>query len=161
MYKKDKFAKKGSTLFLRGVILLIGAGVLAICVFVLPHGIAAENDGYYRPIFLGLYVSAVPFFLVLYQTLKLLHYIDKNTAFSDLSVQSLKTIKYCAVTISTLFTIGLPYIYYAANRDDAPGVLALALVIILASAAIAVFTAVLQRLLKNAIDVKLENELTV
>jgi hypothetical protein len=48
-----------------------------------------------------------------------------------------------------------------ANKDDAPGVLALALVIIIASAAVSVFAAVLQRLLQNAIAIKTENDLTV
>lgn len=153
--------KQGSTLFLRGVVLAMAAAAAAICIFALPSGIASDDVGYYRPLLAGLYLPAVPFFFALYQTMKLLGYIDNNTAFSNVSVNALAKIKKCGIAISALFAAGSPYIYSVANRDDAPGVFALALVIIFASIAIAVFAAVLQRLLKNAIDIKSENDLTV
>ena len=41
-----------------------------------------------------MYVAAIPFFVALYQAFKLLSYIDKNQAFSELSVKALKKIKY-------------------------------------------------------------------
>ena len=84
-------------MFLRGVIFLLVLGVLALCIFVLPAGIISDTAGYYRPILIGLYVPASPFFVALYQALKLLGYIDKNAAFSPLSVKALKNIKYCAI----------------------------------------------------------------
>lgn len=152
---------RGSTIFLRATILVIGLAVLAICGFALPAGIASDTTGYYKPILLGLYVPAVPFFFALYQSLLLLRYIDTNKAFSTVSVIALQRIKYCALTISSLFLAGMPYTYNAAERDDAPGVAALGLVIIGASMVIAVFAAVLQRLLRSAIDIKAENDLTV
>lgn len=153
--------KSGSTLFLKTVIALIGIAVLILCVFVLPPQIASERVGYYRPILLGMYVPAVPFFISLFQALKLLGYIDKNQVFSQASVKALKNIKYCAAAISALYAAGMPYIYYAANRDDAPGVVAIGLVIIFASLSIATAAAVFQRLLQNAVDIKSENDLTV
>lgn len=153
--------KRGSTLFLKGVVFLIGALVLGICIFILPVGIMTDRVGYYRPILFGLYVPAIPFFFALYQSIKLLGYIDQNIAFSDLSVKALKYIRNCAVLISTMFAIGMPYIFSAADRDDAPGIVLVGFIIIFASTVIAVFAAVLQRLLQNAIDIKSENELTV
>jgi hypothetical protein len=153
--------KRGSTIFLRAAVLVIGLTVLALCIFVLPVGISYEKTGYYRPILLGMYVTAVPFFVALYQAMRLLHYIDNNQAFSNLSVRSLKYIKYCAVTISSLFAAGMPYIYIVADKDDAPGVIMLGLVIIFASTVFAVFAAVLQKILKSAIEIKSENDLTV
>lgn len=152
--------KHGSTIFLKGVIFLIGVGVLALCLFVLPIGIRTDVVGY-RQILLGLYVPAIPFFIALYQALKLLGYIDKNTAFSDLSVQALKNIKYCAVIISGLFVVGMPYIFQVADKDDAPGIVLIGCTIIAASIVIAVFAAVLQKLLQSGIDIKSENDLTV
>jgi hypothetical protein len=153
--------KKGSTYFLRAAIFVIGGIVLALCIFVLPAGISSDHTGYYRPILIGMYVPAIPFFIALYQALKLLNYIDKNTAFSELGVTALKNIKYCALIIAGMYALGMPYIYYAANRDDAPGVVAIGLVIVFASFVIAVFAAVLQKLLQNVIAIKSENELTV
>lgn len=153
--------KRGSTIFLRGVIILIGILVLAFCTVALPYGIITDRVGYYRPLLLGLYAPAIPFFFALYQGMRLLGYIDNNTAFTEKSVAALKNIKVCAGTISTLFAVGMPYIFYVADRDDAPGVAAIGFVIIFASFVIATFAAVLQKLIQNAIDIKQENELTV
>ena len=153
--------ERGSTLFLRGAVVAIGTVILALCFFALPAGIRAENAGGYRLILLGMYVPAVPFYIALYQTLKLLHYIDKDKAFSDLSVKALKTIKYCAVAIGALYAAGMPYVFHVADKDDAPGVVALGFIIIFASSVVAVAAAVLQKLLRSAIDIKSENDLTV
>jgi Protein of unknown function (DUF2975) len=153
--------KRGSTMFLRGTVLLIGLFVLVLCVFVVPIGIRAEDTGGYRAILAGLYVPAIPFFFALYQTLKLLDLIDHNDAFSGSAVKTLHYIKYSAITISALFAAGMPYVYIVAKKDDAPGVIVIGLVIILASIVVATFAAVLQKLLQNAMDIKSENDLTV
>lgn len=153
--------QQGSTTFLKAVVIFIGISVLALCIFVLPSGIFSDETGYYRPILIGLYIPAIPFFFALYQALRLLRYIDKSMAFSEISVKALRYIKYCALTISGLFTLGLPYIYSAADRDDAPGVLAIALIIVGASFVIATFAAVLQKLVESAIQIKTENDLTI
>jgi hypothetical protein len=78
--------KRSSTLFLKFVIVLMGIAALVVCVFILPGVIGEVSAEGYDPILLGMYVTAIPFFIVLYQGLKLLNYIDKNTAFSELSV---------------------------------------------------------------------------
>lgn len=155
--------KQGSTVFLRGVVYLLGIAVLGICIFALPPLIYSELQGDfdYGAIFVGLYVPAIPFFIALAQALKLLTYIDQNTAFSEASVLALKKIKYCAITISALFAVGMPYIFYVADRDDAPGAAAIGFIIVGASLVIATFAGLLQKLLKNAIDIKSENDLTV
>jgi hypothetical protein len=155
--------KQPTTLFLKLVVALIGIGVLAICVFALPIAIRSELSGDfdYAPILIGLYLPAIPFFIALYQAFNLLSYIDKNIAFSDSSVIALKNIKYCAVAIGLLFSVAMPYIFILGDRDDSPGFILLGLVIIFASFVIATFAAVLQMLIKNGIDIKSENELTV
>ena len=155
--------KKGSTLFLKAVISLIGLAVLALLLVGLPILIKSEwtGDFDYGLIFVGLYVPAIPFFMALHQALKLLAYVDRNTAFSDLSVKALKKIKQCAFTISALFAAGMPYIFKVAERDDAPGVALIGFIIIGASFVIAIFAAVLQTLVQNAVEIKSENDLTV
>ncbi len=153
--------KVDSTLFLRFVIAFIGVIVLALCIFALPYGISTDHTGYYRPILLGMYIPAIPFFFALNQALKLLSYIDKNNVFSALSVKALQKIKYCAVSISSVYIVGMPYIFYVADKDDAPGVAAIGFVIIFSSLVIATAAAVFQSLLQTAIDIKSENDLTV
>jgi hypothetical protein len=77
--------KQGSTIFLKGVVFLIGIAVLAVCIFALP-GVASR---------------------------------------------------------------------------DVAGILMLGFICLFASSVIATFAAILQKLLKDAIEIKLENDLTV
>jgi hypothetical protein len=153
--------KHGSTLILKAVISLIGAGVFALCVFLLPAGILSDKTGYYRPILIGMYVPAIPFFFGLYQGLKLLSLIDRNKVFSELSVKALRTIKFSAAIVSALYTLGLPYIYYIAEKDDAPGVMLIGLIFTFVPLIISVFAAVFEKMLQDAIVIKSENDLTV
>lgn len=155
--------KRGSTIVLRATVILIGLVVLATCIFALPRAIISElaRDFDYLPILLGMYVTAIPLFVALYQTLKLLGYIDKNEGFTQASVGAIKNIKYCAFIISALYAAGMPYIFYLADRDDAPGVAAIGFVIVGASFVIGAAAAVIQRLFQNAVDIKSENDLTV
>jgi hypothetical protein len=153
--------KKGSTLFLKFVICVLGLAALAFCVFVIPQTIGSFDKEGYDPILLGMYFPAIPFFIALYQGFKLLGYIDSSTAFSHDSVHTLKIIKYCAITVSGLYAAGMPYIFIVADKDDAPGVVLIGLIIISAALVIAVFAAVLQNLLQSALEIKSENDLTV
>lgn len=153
--------KQGSTLFLKLIISFIGLVVLGLCVFLLWAIISSQEAGDYLPVLLGMYIAAVPFFFALFQTWKLLVYIDKSEAFSDSSVRALKKIKYCAIAISTVYMASMPFIVHVADKDDAPGATALGFVIIFSSIVIATFSAVLQKLLREAINIKSENDLTV
>jgi len=148
---------KRETLFLKIAVSLIGIPVLALCIFWLP---GFRNYLSYS-ILIGVYATAGAFFFALYQALKLLSYIDNNKAFSELSVKALKNIKYSAITISTIYAGIIPFLFPVADADDAPGLVGFPLIIIFASVVIAVFAAVLQKLLKNAIDIKTDNDLTI
>lgn len=112
-------------------------------------------------ILLIMYISAIPFYLALYQGLKLLNYIDRNEAFSELSVKALRKVRNFSAVISGLYILALPLIYIVADWDDAPGLLLIGMVIIGSSMVIAVFSAVLKKLLQEAIRIKTENDLTV
>jgi hypothetical protein len=60
-----------------------------------------------------------------------------------------------------MYVVGMPYIFHAADKDDAPGVALIGFVIIFASFVIATAAGVFQRLVQNAVDIKSENDLTV
>ena len=155
---------KRETFFLKVAVFLIGIPILVLCIFGLPWVAkeAAEYQNYLLyPVLIGIYITAIPFFFSLHQTLKLLSYIDKNKAFSELSVKALRHIKNCAITISFLYAGLMPFIVTIGEMDDAPGAAGFPIIIIFASTVIAVFAATLQKLLKNAIDIKLENDLTI
>jgi hypothetical protein len=159
--------KQGSTLFLKLAVFVIGAPVLALCIYMVPiiTKNVAEGISGWDYVILGIltimYLSAIPFYGALYQAFKLLSYIDKNKAFSELSVRALKKIKNCAIIIIGLYVVALPLFYIFAELDDAPGVVIIGMLLVFAPMVIAVFAAVLQRLLKEAIHIKSENDLTV
>ena len=159
--------KQVTTLFLKLAVIFIGIPVLALCIFLVPKignfaGELYPDIAYMKSLVLiDMYAAAIPFYFALYQAFKLLSYIDKNQAFSELSVRALKKIKNCAITISGLYVVALPLVYIIAQWDDAPGLVLIGMVIVVASMVIAVFAAVLQRLLQEAINIKSENDLTV
>lgn len=152
--------KLNSTMFLRVVIYLMGFGVLALCAALLAEGFPDDGKGF-AWFFVVPYATVAPFFVALWQTLKLLSYIDRGTAFSERSVSALRLIKYSALVVSALYATILPVMYHAAQDEDAPGVMLIGLVLAFAPLAIAVFAAVLQKVLRSAIDLKNENDLTV
>lgn len=159
--------ERGSTLFLKIVVILMGLPVLAICIFIVPEiaelaaYVFSDNAFIKYLVIVYLWITAIPYYFALYQAFKLLGYIDKNQAFSEFSIKALKNIKNAAVTISVLWLIFMPVVYIMAEIDDAPGLILIGMAVTFAPMVIAVFAAVLQKLLKNAIDIKSENDLTV
>lgn len=159
--------KIATTLFLKIAVILMAIPVLALCIFLVPElGKLSEKllpafSSIQYIVSIILYASSIPFYFALYQAFQLLRYIDQNKAFSELSVKSLKKIKYCAIVISSLHVLILPLFYLFAEKDDAPGVIFVGLLVPFASMVIAVFAAVLQRLLQEAVEIKSENDLVV
>jgi hypothetical protein len=157
--------ERGQTLFLKVTVVLLSLPVLSLCILWLPD-VAADSVVHFPrwmawPVIIGMYASAIPYFIALYQAFGLLNLIDRNDAFSEHSVKALMWIKQCAASITVLYLAMSPLLYLMAERDDAPGILAFGLGIAFGSAVVAVFAAVLQKLLRSAIDMKQEIDLTV
>ena len=157
--------KNAATLFLRIVLTLGSLFVLAFIILVTPEFIdelvSYSPVWFHIPIIIGMYLAALPFYFAVYQTFKLLHYIDDNKAFSKLSVKALKKIKYAALILSAIYAAITPFFYIIAQAEDAPGVLMISLVITGAGLVVATFAAVIQMVLGQAINLKKENDLTV
>jgi len=148
---------KHETLFLKAAIFIIGLPILALCIFGLYELINNPVNPAYAhilyPIVIGIYLSLIPLYIVLYKAFRLLGYIDRNIAFSELSMRALKAIKHCAITISILYVVMMPFVYLLAKKEDAPGLVIIGMTPLFASTAIAVFASILQKLLKNVIDI--------
>ena len=106
--------KRGSTIFLKLAVILMGIPVLAMCIFLLPQIAGEANEAIEKGselayvvygLLMVMYISVIPFYFALYQSFNLLSYIDKSQAFSDLSVRALKKIKTCAIIISSLYIL--------------------------------------------------------
>ncbi len=149
---KDKYV-----LFLKITLILIALPVIALCIFWVPLMI-----GFLPNIVIAiLYLTAMIYLYALYNAFKILDKIDKKDVFGHTTLNALTKIKYSAIGISTLYIIALPFVYPVAEIDDAPGLIAIPLLIIFASIVISVFAAVLEKLLTEAINLKNENDLTI
>ena len=159
--------KRSSILFLQGVIVLLGIGVLFAMLWE-PH-LEGRNvqatffEIYFNDLFLAyIYIASMPFFMALYQAFKLLRYIGNNQVFSLSSVKALRTIKYCAIVLSIFIVMAALYIrIFHAKDDDPAGFIALCIVTTFIVIVIATAAAVFERLLQSAVDMKSENDLTV
>lgn len=155
---------RGSTIFLRVVIALIAIAGLAVCIVALPGTFAREaaktpDTAYQIYLFLaGAYVMATLFFFALYQAFRLLTYIDRNEAFSELSVKALRHIKRSAMAVGFLTVTGIAAVMVltAGTGEDIAGVVMIGLIMTFASSVFAAIAAVLQRQVQKAINVKNE-----
>jgi hypothetical protein len=157
--------KRGSTLFLKIVILLIGIGVLAgMLWFPQTEGRAVDLDLisiYTNPFIIYIYIGSIPFFVGLYQAFKLLNFIDSNKAFTQGAVNTLGNMKFAALSLIGFIAVALLFIRFAGGGDDAAGPTMLGILVSFAVAVIATAAAVFQKLFQNAVDIKSENDLTV
>jgi len=157
--------KRGSTLFLQVVIVLVGMGGLTLMLW--EPRLEGRNahatlfDIYFKDPFLAYaYVASIPFFAALYQAFKVLGYAGQNKIFSPAAVKALRTIKYCAVTIIGFVAAAEIFIMLHTSDDRAGGVF-MGLLITFGSIVIAAAAAMFERILQKAVDIKSENELTV
>ena len=156
--------KRGSTLFLQAVVVLVGLGALA---FLLgePH-VEGRNVNatlfqiYFQDPFLAyVYTASLAFFLGLYQAFKVLGYVRQDQAISEATVKALRTIKYCAVAMIGFAAGGVVFLLLA-GEPEPPGVV-MSFLVAFGSLIVASVAAMLERILQNAADIKSENDLTV
>ena len=157
--------KKGSTIFLQIVIVLIGIGALALLLWE-PH-VEGRNahatlfEIYFKDPFLAYaYTGSIPFFVALYQAFKVLGYAGQNRIFSQPAVKAFRTIKYCAIAIIGFVAVGEIFIMLSTSDDRAGGVF-MGILITFGSIVIATAAAIFERILENAVLLKSENDLTV
>lgn len=155
--------KQGSITFLKVIIFLVGIGVLALCIYWLPVTAIREattrpGDYSLYPILGFVYGCCIAFSVALYQAFKLLTYIERNNAFTELSLKSLKVIKKSAFSTIFFIILGIVYLKVLAKvtGDDPAGPIALSTMGILATSIIVAIVDVLQKLLKNLLDSKQE-----
>lgn len=160
--------KRGSTLFLQAVVVLIGVGALALMLWE-PHlegrnAHATLSQIYFHDPFLAYaYTASIAFFIALYQAFKLLGYAGKSEVFSQRSVKALRTIKYCALSLIGCL-LGAEAFFSIVQRrkgEDIAGGVMMGLFLIFVSAVVGTAAAVFERTLQSAVELKSENDLTV
>ena len=159
--------KRGSTIFLQVVILLLGLGVFTFLLWEPQlegrNVNATQFEIYFKDPFLAyIYLAFVPFFVGLYQAFLMLGYARRDEVLSPRAVRALRIVKYCAL-ITAIFILGAEfYIFiFVRGTDDVAGGVMMGAFIIFVSAIIATAAAVFERILQNAVEIKSENDLTV
>ena len=158
--------KRSSTIFLQIVIVLIGIGALALLLWEPRlegrNAHATNFEIYFKDPFLALvYIGSIPFFVALYQAIKVLGYAGQNKIFSPAAVQALRNIKYCAIAIIGFVLVEEIIIMLNHGNDDAAGGVFMGVLITFGSIVFATAAAMFEQILQNAVDIKSENDLTV
>src|SRR3989338_6097536 len=158
--------KKCSTIFLQIVIVTLGISVLALMLW--EPQLEGRNvnatlfEIYFKDPFLAyVYMGSIPFFVALYQTIRVLRYVRQNKTFSQVTVNALRIIKYCAFITAGAIVTADAYLMIAArsNNEDAAGAVMLGIIATVASIIIGTVAVVFERTLQSAIDIKSENDL--
>ena len=158
--------KKGSTIFLQAVVVLIGISTLALLLWE-PHlegrnAHATLFEIYFKDPFLALaYLGSIPFFAALYQAFRVLGYVRQNTVFSQASVDALRTIKQCAIAIIGFVAVEEIFIMLNHGSDDPAGGVFMGILITFGSIVVANVAAVFEGILQNVVDMKSGNDAMV
>lgn len=157
-----------ATIFLQTIIVLVG--VIVFAALLIEPQLEGRNTNstlfqtYLTDPFLAyIYLASIPFFVALFQTFRGLGYIRHNKVFSYAAVKTLRTIKYCALVVTSTTIAADIYIRIAAHtsNDDPAGAVMLGMVITFISVVVVATSAVFEKILQNAVDIKSENDLTI
>ena len=154
--------KRPSTIFLQIFIVFIGIGTI-IWMLWEPH-IEGRNahatlfEIYFKdPFLLYAYFASIAFFLVLYQTFRLLGYIRLDKAFTPQSVNATRIIKFSALSLVAFVLPAVAYLFITRPGDDIAGGIAMGLFIIFFSVITACAADIFEGLFQSVADTKPEN----
>jgi hypothetical protein len=149
---------KVSTFFLKLVILFIALIVFVGMIrFPQTEGRAANLDLvsiYKDPFIIYIYLSSIPFFIALYQGIKLLGNAEKYKFFTPLSVSAVKKIKYCALILIAEVIAAMVFIRLNSGDDDPAGAIAMGILVTFVFIVIATTASVFEGLLHDAVKLK-------
>jgi hypothetical protein len=157
--------KRSATVFLQFVVVLIGLGTLGLLLWE-PHiegrnAHATPFEIYFKDPFLAYaYIASISFFMALYQAFRVLRYAGQNRIFTPAAVNAVRKIKLCAIAIIGFVAVG-EIVFILPLSDDRPAGLFMGMLVVFGSIVIATTASMSERILQNALDIKVENELTV
>ncbi len=147
---------RSAALFLQLLTTLFGLAVLAF-LLVEPHfegrnAHATAFEVYFKDPFLAYaYVGSVPFFWALYRAFGLFGHAGRHGRFSPVTVDALRAIKRCALTLVGFVAGAVAVIIATGDPDDRPQGIMMCLIVILGSGAVAFAAATLARKLHESL----------
>jgi hypothetical protein len=148
--------KRGLALFLQGVIALIGIVTVGLLLWE-PH-LEGRNvhattfEIYFKDPFLAYaYAGSIPFFVALYRAFALLGDFRRVGTFSQLTLNALRAIKRCAVTILGFVAGGAIIIILWGDQEDRPAGFVMSLLVAFAAGIMAIGAGTFARNLQSAL----------
>jgi hypothetical protein len=133
-------------------------GLLALVFLILEPQVEGRNahatqfEIYFQDAFLAyVYLASTAFFLGLYQVEKLLSQIRRRSVLSPEGIATLRNIKHCAWVVIATAVLSLLFMINGDPEDRPPG-LALRLMVIFPSIAVALLAAKFERRLNHVVD---------
>lgn len=145
--------KPGLALLLQISVVLIGIGVLALMLWE-PHlegrnAHASTFEVYFKDPFLAYaYVGSIAFFVGLHRAFGLFGRIRRDRAFSQFTVDALKSIRRCALVLIGFVAGGVVIILVSGDGEDRPAGLFMSMLVALPSSAVAIAAAIGARTLQ-------------
>lgn len=111
------------------------------------------------PLLIGFYISSIPFYLGIYYVLKLINLIEKDTFFTKTALKYFTVIKVLTFCEIIVYSLSLLYVYLKA--DFITSIFLIGLLVLFICFIIIIFIEIVKQLLSKAVDIKLENDLTI
>lgn len=145
-------------MFLQVVVVLIGAGSLALLLWE-PHleGRNAHSTTFqiyfHDPFLAYAYTASLALFIALYQAFELLGHVGRGEVYSQRSVGAVRTIKHCGmVLVGSLLGAEAYFLIFRRGKDDIAGGVMMGLALILIFAVVATAAAAYERILQHNVD---------
>lgn len=148
--------KSSTAAFLQMVIVLTGIGMLGLMLWE-PHlegrnARATAFEIYFKDPFLAyVYVGSLPFFVALQRAFGLFGHVRRNGTFSQVTLNALRTIRYCAVVLIGFVVGGVIFIIVFGDGEDRPAGIFMSALVAFAAGAVAAATARFARNLQGAL----------
>lgn len=157
--------KRSSILFLQAAVAVVA--VIALVVLLIePHFEGRNVDATWTQIYFGdpflayAYAGSIPFFAALRQAFKALDLAGSSQAFSQATLKSLRIIRNCALAMIGVVVAGVAMLLSNAN-EDRPPLIAMGVIGVFCASVAAAAAATLERVVRKAVELKSENDLTV
>ena len=153
----DPTMKTGPALFCQVVIVFIALGALTFLLG-MPHlegrnAHATVFEIYFKdPLLAYVYVGSVPFFVALCRAFGLFGDLKQTGPFSQRTVDALRSIKRCAITLICFVAGALAIILFFGDGEDRPPAVVMSGLVIIASSVVAIVAAALARNLQNSLQ---------
>ncbi len=136
------------------IVLVVLGGIIALLpwgvnVLISYSNIYLEND--YVKLLVLLYITGVPAWIIVWQTKALAKNIIDNKPFSQLSIDAIKKISLCSLFICAMYMLSLAVLPITSSI----------IIIIMASFLVALIGTILYKLVKQAMHIQDENDLTI